>query len=553
MDPVDAGVLYAAVGDVFGSTENGVYKSIDGGESWSALANGLPTGIGRISIAVAPSLPQRLYALLTNPSDAFGGGATIRGIYRSDDGGASWTPTNPGGTLQATYGWYLSTILVDPTLPDRFFAGGVSLIRSTNGGDSYVSVTPPHVDLHAMAYDAANRLVVGDDGGIHRTTNAGGSWIHRNNGLGWIQFYPGLSVHPTNDLFLIGGTQDNGSNWRETATSSWFQVLGGDGGFTALHPDNPATVFAEFQGSGNLFRSTNGGPFFDSGLGIDVADRHCFVPPIVYSPANTQQLLYGTHRVYRSTNNGATWVPISGDLTGGPPAAIRCLAIAPSNDQIVYAAANDGRVLVSENGGVNWTLRLTGVPGWPRVTRQLAVDPMDDATAYLSVGWFGTDRIRKTTDRGVTWSSLNGDLPDIPANAVAVRRVATGSFLFLGTDAGAYVSSGENRWSRLGEGMPNSPISDVIVDAPHDRLIVATLGRGAWSLPLPGTSDADADGDLDMIDFDSWQSCYSGSREADGFVPPDAACLQTFDVDRDGDVDSFETNGFVSRLTGPGV
>ena len=233
IDPTNAAVIYAAIGDIFGLPENGIYKSNDGGDSWLKLAGGLPASDnGRISLAIAPSDPLRLYTMITNPASMNGGGATTKGVYRSDDGGATWLPRSPGN-IQATYGWYLSTLVVDPFDPDIVFAGGLSLVRSTNGGGGWSMVTPPHVDLHGLAYDASHRLLAANDGGLHRSSNNGLSWTEINSNLGVVQFYPGLSLHPGSETFVLGGTQDNGTNRRD-GPLNWTRLFGGDGGYTGV-------------------------------------------------------------------------------------------------------------------------------------------------------------------------------------------------------------------------------------------------------------------------------------------------------------------------------
>ena len=530
MDPVDADTLYAAIGNIFGDAQNGIYKTINGGETWTKLSGGLPTGIGRISVAVAPSSAQHVYALITNPSNATGGGATVRDVYRSIDGGATWSPGSVTGGLQATYGWYLSTIYVDPLDHNIVFAGGLTLLRSIDGGNSWSTVTPPHVDMHGLAHDAAHRLLSANDGGLHRSTTNGGNWESMNQNLGIIQFYAGLSLHPTDEDFVIGGTQDNGTNSRIDSTSSWFRVLGGDGGYTALHPSTPNTMFAEFQGSGNLYRSLNGGPFQSSRSGINTSDRHCFLPPFTYRPDSTTVLLYATHRVYRSANTGSNWTAISGDLTGGAPAAIRALVIAPSDGDTIYAATNDGRIQVSLNGGFAWSLKLTDVPGGPRVTRELAVDPLDDATAYLAVAQFGVDQVRMTTDHGDTWTAIDGDLPDVPANSMAVYNDGNFVTLFVGTDRGVYRSfTGGESWQPMGTNMPHTPVIDLVVDPSHNRIVATTLGRGAWSIPLEGSC---GDGTLDASEV-----CDDGSTvDCDGCR---ADCSAVEGTCGDGNLDSI--------------
>jgi photosystem II stability/assembly factor-like uncharacterized protein len=542
--PDDADVIFAAIGDIFAPPENGIYKSTDGGDTWVKLSGGLPTtDNGRISLAISPSVPDRMIAIVTNPTDQNGGGAFTKGVYFSDDAGATWRLTNIGN-FQASFGWYLSTAIFHPRNPNMWFVGGVSLHRTNNIGESYDPITPQHVDMHGLAYDAAERLVCGNDGGVHVSGNNGSSWVARNAGLGTIQFYPGLSVHPTNPNFMLGGTQDNGTNRRVFNGVGWSQRLGADGGFTALHPLTPTTMFAEIQGTINIYRSTNGGTdFFSSGTGISGGDRNAFFPPITYAdPLDTSILLLGTHRVYRSINGGSSWTAISGDLTGGPPAAINALSVDPTNPNVVYAATNDGRTLVSEDGGANWDLKLTDIPGPPRVTRVFGFDPLD-GTAYRAVWQFGVDQVLRTTDRGDTWESIDGNLPDVPVNTVAVYRDGDLKVVFAGTDRDVYVTCDDQNWTVYGSALPNSPVLDLIADPTHNRLVAGTLGRGAWYVSLPDLAtfcggclrepawvcdgDVDGDGQVNPVDSGLVQSAFCSGEDC----TEEALCQYDLDCD----------------------
>jgi photosystem II stability/assembly factor-like uncharacterized protein len=252
---------------------------------------------------------------------------------------------------------------------------------------------------------------------VTRSTNLGGSWATLNTGLGTVQFYAGLSSHPTNPLVFFGGAQDNGTNRRNTASKAWGQVLGGDGGWTQVDPVNPNRVFGEYQGSGNLFRSTDGGNNFSSAAnGINSGDRNCFLPPYLIDATTPTRMFYATQRIYRSLDGGSNWSALSGDLTNGA-GAIRALALAPSNSNVLYAATNDGKILVSTNGGSVFQTVLTGIPGWPRTTRELTVDPTDASKAYLAVSAFGTAQIRRTIDGGQNWTNLDQTLPDVPSTS----------------------------------------------------------------------------------------------------------------------------------------
>lgn len=484
IDSVDPDVLYAAIGRIFGDSRNGIYKSTDGGASWTMLAGGLPTNnVGRTTVAVAPSNPNRVYALFVNRTTSRGGSATTLGAFRSDNGGATWTAL-PIGNIQATYGWYLSVISVKPDDPDTAFFGGLSMRRTMNAGTSFNTVTPPHVDQHALAWDASGRLLAGDDGGVHRTSNLGNTWFAINNTLGTIQFYAGLSTHPTDPTIIFGGTQDNGSNRRNTDSTAWTQVFGGDGGWTQVDQQNPLRVFVEFQGTGNLFRSTNGGNNFGSaGSGINRGDRNCFLPPFLINPADSNRMLYATHRVYRSLNGGSSWTAISGDLTDGA-GAIRAIAQAPSDPDIVYVATNDGNVHVSFNQGQDFAQIVDEHSGWPRVTREIEVSEFDPARMYLAGAVFGVDQVLRTPDAGGVWEVLDGDLPDLPVNVIAENSRVSGQ-IFAGTDSGVFFTNDDGgHWERYGIGLPHAPVIDIRLDQQHGRIVISTQGRGVWSAPL---------------------------------------------------------------------
>lgn len=509
-------VLYAAIGRVFGAAENGVYKSTDGGGTWVKLAGGLPTAnVGRIALDIAPTNSQRLYVLVAHASDSSGASATTLGAWRSDNGGTTWTSL-PVGSIQSTYGWYHCVVRVSPTAPDTVVMAGIDIVRSTNAGAAWSTVTAPHVDNHALTFDASGRLLAGDDGGLHRSTNIGTSWTGLNVGLATAQFYPGLSTHPTNAEIILGGNQDNGCNERSADSRDWTNFTGGDGGWTQIDQTNPQRLFTESQGTGELYRSTNGGASFNT-VGNGLSGRNCFMPPYLIDPTNPQRMLYATERLFRSTDGGSNFSALSPDLTGGGAAAIRALDQAPSDPNFVYAATNDGRVLASSDGGATFALRLSGVPGWPRTTREITADPSDPRTVYLATSAFGQPHIRRSRDAGVTWQTLDGDLPDIPVNIVVGVPHAPAPILYAGTDSGLYRSVDEGlSWHLHGSGLPRAQVVDIRPDAARSRIVIGTMGRGAWSAPLVYCyADFDDNGQLNINDFAAFLNGFaSGSAHA---------------------------------------
>jgi len=483
LDPANSSVVYAAFGDIFGDSRNGIYKSTDGGTSWGKLS-GLPTFPGRVSIAVAPSRPQRLYAVFVRPASPDSGGAATMAAYKSDDAGLSWGQLTSAGSFQATYGWYLSVVSVRPTDPDVVLFGGLTLRVSVNAGGSFATRTPPHVDLHALEWDANGRLLCGDDGGVHRSDDLGLRWTSLNANLGLVQIYAGISLHPSQPNTIYAGFQDNGSA-RRTSGLSWTSFLGGDGGYTGIDP-TATRVFAEVQGTGTIFRSVNNSSFASSGSGINGGDRNCFLCPYEIDPQDGMRMLYGTQRVYLSTNGGQSWSALSPDLTGGASAAIHGLAIAPSDGRWIYVKTNDGRVQVSEDGGASWQLRRSGVPGWFRTTRPFAIHPQDPKRVWLAVGWFGVEQLLASDDGGRSWRSIDGNLPDVPVHCTGVdTRYGEPPLVYAGTDRGVWRTvDGGKTWEQYGRGLPNVPVIDLRLDPARTRVVVATQGRGVWQSKL---------------------------------------------------------------------
>ena len=550
--PTNPNILYAAIGHPFGAAENGVYKSIDGGASWTKLAGGLPTAsVGRISLDIAKSMPSRVYVLVARAADNSGGNGGTLGAWRTDDDGGTWTSL-PAPSFQATYGWYLNHTSVRPTDPNMVFMGGLDFVRSTDGGASWQYVTPLHVDMHAAAWDASGRLVVGQDGGVNlSTTNPpGNGWSNLNASMGVIQFYAGMSTHPTDPDTYIGGMQDNGSG-RHTSGLNWVQGLGGDGGWTQLDQANPMRAFACYQGAGTLYLSTNGGTSFNtySGSGIGSGDRVAFFAPYLIDPSNSNRMLYATQRIYLSTNGGSSWSAISGDITGGS-GAVRCLVQAPSNPQVVYAATNDGRVLRSDNDGTSWTTLLTNNPGWPRVTRELFVHPTQPLTVYLAGAVFGQPHVRRSIDGGVTWTTLDGDLPNIPVNTVAVDVRGRFPVLYAGGEDGVYRSIFDGTgWRRYGVGLPRAPVIDFRIEPAKRRLFTGTQGRGAWQIPIAIPGDMNDDGLVNFDDINAFVLALTDPVAYHALYPQLDPNLSG-DTNGDGVLNFDDINGFVALLAG---
>jgi hypothetical protein len=505
-DAASASVAYAALGSsVLNNAPNGVYKSIDAGQTWTRIngtaANVLPTSsVGRIALAQAPSNAQVLYASLAHEDHYIN--ASL-GLFKTMDGGQNWTAlTTPNYCPYACD--YANVIRVDPVDPDVVFVGGILLFRSTDGGATWTDVGQSlHPDYHALAFaPGGTKIYAGNDGGVWSATQfATPTWTNRNSGLAITQFYAGLSVDPANASHGFGGTQDNGFV-RYNGSLIWDgPLVWGDIGDTVIDFSNSSTVY--FSYSCGLGKSTANGDlqsFTWPASGISPA-RCGFLPPLVMDPSNSQTLYFGTYVVYRTTDGAASWTAISPDLTAGCPAgpgptgiclaSISTIAVAPSNSNTVYTGASDGKVQVTTNAGVGagavWSDVSAGLP--PRAVMHIAVDPTRDGIAYVTFSGFSgfvdtQGHVFRTQNHGVAWTDISANLPNVPVNGIVVDPDVPDA-LYAATDVGVFASfDGGTVWSTLGSGLPRTAVSGLTLHRASRTLRAGTYGRSAWDLNL---------------------------------------------------------------------
>jgi hypothetical protein len=258
-------------------------------------------------------------------------------------------------------------------------------------------------------------------------------------------------------------------------------------------------------------------------------------------------MIYGTHRIYESNNGGLNWSPISGDLTTGS-GAIRALAFAPSNSQVVYAATNDGNFLRSDDGGHVFDLLLVDNPGWPRVTREIFVHPSEPMTVYLAVASFGEDQVLRSTDGGQSWVTLDGDLPDLPVNVIAVDVRGRAPAIYAGADAGVFRSVNDGvSWHRYGLGLPNVPVIDILLETGRNRLVIGSQGRGAWTVVIGVPGDLNGDGEFNATDIESFiLALFDPEQYAIQF--PGVDPLITGDLNGDNLLDASDIEPFIDVL-----
>ena len=498
MHPDDPDILYAGMwervrGLTFrdsGGESSGIWRSLDGGDTWSELTVGLPSGpdVGRVGLTICRDFPDVLYAVYAAAD------ASFLGVYRSDDGGDTWNGTNDWAlaSIYSSFGWYFGQIRVDPTDPSSVFVLGVPQYRSTNGGNTWSeNGSNMHVDHHALEFAPSQPDIVynGNDGGLYRSDNGGSTWTKLYD-QPTNQFYAVEIDHQLPDR-LYGGTQDNGTLRTLGGVSDWERIFGGDGFTVIVDPTDSDVIYVEYQ-YGNLFKSTNGGVWFSSAMdGIASGDRTNWHTPVVMDPTDPQTLYYGSQRVYRSTDGAENWTPISDDLTDGDQGAnfgtVTTIAVAPSSPAVLYAGTDDGNVWAYTPFNGQWRDISAGLP--QRWVTEIKVDPADHRTVYATFSGLRWDEpishVYRSTDGGSTWQDIGQGLPEAPVNAIEVDPDYPEA-LYVGTDVGVYYTSDLGAtWLPLGTGLPRAPVLDLDFHQPTRILAAGTHGRSLFTVTAP--------------------------------------------------------------------
>ncbi|KZN58401.1 rhombosortase-dependent cadherin domain-containing protein [Pseudoalteromonas luteoviolacea] len=511
----------------------GVHRSTDAGANWVQVING--ANQGRTTIAVAPSDNNIIYALSANRNSH-----AMDAVYKSTDMGATWVTTVTqdtgdsftklllsntvfglfdqcfGGTAQFfNQGWYDNIIAVDPVNPDVVWTGGIDVFRSDDGGQSFVPAsvwwfdpTNPqyaHADHHEIVFHpdyngtTNTTMFVGNDGGIQRTDNALAgrltldevcgntaadpaqrvSWSTLNNGYAVTQFYHG-TVKPNGESYF-GGTQDNGTlSGQDGGFNSWTEILGGDGGWTAIDPTNPDIMFAENTGL-SIQKSTNGGQSFSAATtGISGDNGFPFITRFEMAPSNPQVLWIGGNQLWRTSDQAESWSAASGALNG----SVYSIGIAPNTENAVAAGTNGGSIYVSYSAeqADTQTQWVEATPVVGATVSSIAFDPQDNQIIYATLSNFDVTHVWKTTDGGQNWQAMDNGLPNVPAITIAVDPVDT-QRLFVGTDLGVFVSvDGGMNWMADGSGLANTNIAKLAIKG--SELFAFTHGRSAYKVAI---------------------------------------------------------------------
>lgn len=504
MDPQNPDILYAASWErirrpwqrSYGGVTSGIWRSMDGGDNWDLLTNGLPAGdpnTGRIGLASSKSQPGVVFATYTsNPITN-----RFAGLYRSQDYGDSWSRIDNGFDLENTFssfGWFFGNVRVDPNNAQNLYVLGVPLMQSVDGGENWFQTAfSNHVDNHGLEIHPQNSnfIVSGNDGGVYISQDGGNDWQHVQV-LPITQFYQ-AEIDNLVPERIYGGTQDNGTIRTLTgALDDWERILGGDGFHVIVDPVNNNNIYAESQW-GNLQRSTNGGFSFDYSFGGGPMDRTNWNTPVVIDPSNPNRLYYGANILYRSENKGVDWQAISTDLTDGlhPSGSfaygtITSIAVAPSKPEVIYVGTDDGNVQVSLNDGATWSNISAGVPD--RYVTEVAVDPVDENTIYVTLSGYRLvdyqPHVLKSTDAGQNWEDISGNLPEVPVNDIIIDPDLLDTY-YIANDLGVWytIDAGEN-WEILDSNLPLTIVNDLVFHAGTRKMVAATFGRSIQKIDL---------------------------------------------------------------------
>ena len=524
MDPVDPDVLYATseqrrrhtYSKIGGGPESAVYKSEDNGETWRKVTKGLPGGdIGGMGIAVSPVDHNVVYIIAEAAGES-------GGFFRSTDRGESWKKMSS----YSSSGQYYNEIYCDPVDVDKVFSVETVTKVTLDGGKTWSSVSTEnrHVDDHALWIDPNNtdHYFIGGDGGMYETYDDGNNWIFKSN-LPVTQFY---RVQVDNDFpfyNIYGGTQDNNTfggpsqNTSSAGVSSeeWKAILGGDGFWVQIDPDDPNIIYCEYQ-YGNMFRYDK-----KSGEELDIKPRPRkdeksykwnWDAPLIISPHSKTRLYTFANKVFRSDDRGDSWTVISEDLTSktdrntwpvmdqfwsydavakdvstslwGTGVA---LAESPVQEGLVFAGTDDGVLSITEDGKT-WR-QVKKFPGAPEFTfiSDILPSKFDANIVYVSLKNLKRDDFKpyvfKSTDKGVSWTSVSNNLPENGTVHSLEQDFVSENLLFAGTEFGVFTSiDGGQQWVQLKSGIPTIAIKDITIQKRENDLALASFGRGFFIL-----------------------------------------------------------------------
>ncbi|MCB0371690.1 MAG: glycosyl hydrolase [Muricauda sp.] len=523
MDANNPLTLYAAMWEyqrkpnivVSGGPGSGLYKSTDGGDTWTELTEGLPEEKGKMAIAVSPANSDKVYALIESDSNQDKGG-----LFVSNDAGKSWSMVS-GDNRLVQRAWYYIEVFADPNDEDTVYVLSANMFRSEDGGKSWETISVPHGDTHELWINPndSNNMVLADDGGATITFDYAKNWTLPYN-MPTAQFY---RIN-TDNLFpynIYGGQQDNTSvkiaslsvgRW-SISQEDWHYAAGGESAFLAFDPDNPRYVM------GGSYLGTIEILDMESKMSTDVMAApiqylgrearnmkylYNWNAPIIWSKHEPGTFYHGAQLVLRTRDNGITWEEISPDLTrdqdelqgnGGGPytneavgaenyGTLAYIIESPHEKGVLYTGSDDGLVHVTKNGGESWQ-NITPKGLQECLVNAIEVSPHDPGTVYLATTRYKfndyTPALYKSTDYGKTWTNISSGIPYGAFTRVVREDQERKGLLYAGTEKGLYISWNDGKnWESLQLNLPKTPITDLKVH--QGDLIVATSGRSFWIL-----------------------------------------------------------------------
>ena len=541
IDPANPSTLYAWAWQIEAGARSGFFKSTDGGTTWRQIHAGLPRGtLGRASIDVAPGSPNVLYLFLDDhaPSSVkdrpFVGGT----VYRSADRGENWSKVNTQDLFGVfgAYGWKFTDVRVDPRNADHLYILGNHGHESFDGGATWrrfgdrilrlhdTEGRALHMDHHELVIDPANpdRLLLGNDGGLFMSHDAGRSWLHLNN-IPVTQMYF-VSTDDKQPYRIFAGTQDDAALYGPSTASldpavpdPWRSVYldvwtGGDSYVTLLDPTDDRMVYYEHQNGAMMRMDITGASVLSGGpSSVNIQPqlprgapplRFSWYTPFFISPHDPRTLYAGGNRVLKTTDRGTTWTAVSGEL-GDPPGANRSAAPtgaltmlmeSPRVRGMLAGGTEAGRLWLTTDDGANWRRIDAGLPRqW---VSRVTLSAHDAATIYVSFTGFRENDTRPyvfaSSDTGRTWRSIVANLPWESVNVIKEDPLDA-DLLYVGTDLGAYVSRDRGAtWESLNGTLPSTPVQDLTIQSRESELVIGTHGRGAWVLDLVPIRDRTA-------------------------------------------------------------
>ena len=526
MDPTNPRILYAAMWEhgrrpwqiISGGPGSGLYKSIDGGETWRPMTSGLPEKMGKMAVAVSPSNPDRVYALIESESDG-----EERGLYVSTDAGANWSRVS-GEPRLVQRAWYYIELYVDPSNEHRVYVLSAPALRSDDGGRTWEVLEGTHGDHHDMWINP-------DDPDNVITFHGGGSWSSQGAAAAAAEGYAAATM-PTAQIYRIsvdnrfpyriyGGQQDNTSvviasrqlGRGGIGTTSWEWSAGGESAFLAFDPDDPRYVVGgSYQGTIEVLDTEAGASTQIMAapiqyLGMDAKDmkyRFNWNAPILWSRHEPNTIYHAAQVLLKSTDLGLTWTEVSPDLTrneqekqGQPGVPYTNEAVgaenygtlsyvveSPHEAGVIWAGSDDGLVHLTRDGGRTWT-DVTPRGLQEALVNAIEVSPFEPGTAYIATTRYKFEDLApglyKTTDYGRTWTKIDRGIPVGAFTRVVREDEVRRDLLFAGTELGLYLSwNGGRDWQPFQLNLPRTPINDLKVH--QGDLIAATSGRGFWIL-----------------------------------------------------------------------